>query len=84
MSVAQLPQAIDGGDLLASYLSEQQSLTAVERFAQMHGEVTEPLQARYYRDLLPLSKPQPGEQYAFEVDLDACSGCKGCVTACIV
>lgn len=82
MSVAQLPQAIDGGDLLASYLSEQQSLTAVERFAQMHGEVTEPLQARYYRDLLPLSKPQPGEQYAFEVDLDACSGCKGCVTAC--
>src|SRR5207302_2079666 len=23
-----------------------------------------------------------GEQYAFEVDLDRCSGCKSCVTAC--
>src|SRR5690606_22522304 len=26
--------------------------------------------------------PAPGQQYAFEVDLDACSGCKACVAAC--
>ena len=26
--------------------------------------------------------PGPGQQYAFEVDLDLCSGCKACVTAC--
>lgn len=41
-----------------------------------------PRQARYYRDLIPLSRPQPEEQYGFEVDLDACSGCKACVVAC--
>lgn len=32
--------------------------------------------------LIPLSQPGPGEQYAFEVDLDACTGCKACVVAC--
>src|SRR5205085_3191577 len=30
----------------------------------------------------PLAAPGPGEQYAFEVDLDACTGCKSCVVAC--
>jgi Fe-S-cluster-containing dehydrogenase component len=34
------------------------------------------------RALIPLREPHPGEQYAFEVDLDRCSGCKACVTAC--
>ena len=42
----------------------------------------EPAQARYYRDLMPVSAPAPGQQYAFEVDLDSCSGCKACVVAC--
>src|SRR5439155_23304394 len=37
---------------------------------------------KFYRTLLPARPPRPGEQYAFEVDLDACSGCKACVTAC--
>lgn len=32
--------------------------------------------------LIPLSAPGPNEQYAFEVDLDSCSGCKACVVAC--
>lgn len=41
-----------------------------------------PAQARYYRDLLPASPPRPGQQYAFEVNLDKCSGCKACVVAC--
>ena len=31
---------------------------------------------------LPLSEPGPGEQYAFDVSLDACSGCQACVIAC--
>ncbi|MBI3863667.1 MAG: dimethyl sulfoxide reductase anchor subunit [Planctomycetia bacterium] len=64
------------------YLAEQQELTAVERFAQAHAAAELPLQARYYSSLLPAAPPGPGEQYAFEVDLDACSGCKACVVAC--
>jgi formate dehydrogenase iron-sulfur subunit len=64
-------------------LEEQQRLTAVERFSQRHdrGSV-HPAQARYYRDLIPQTKPAPGQQYAFAVDLDACTGCKACVAAC--
>ena len=72
-------QSISLVDLL---LEEQASLTAVEKFAQQHERTEEPLQARYYRDLIPATPPAPGEQYAFRVDLDACTGCKACVTAC--
>jgi len=68
--------------LIDELLAEQGSLTAVERFAQKHERHALPAQARYYRDLIPLQKPRPGEQYAFAVDLDACTGCKACVSAC--
>jgi formate dehydrogenase iron-sulfur subunit len=74
--------------LVDALLAEQQSLTAVERFARLHeaGHAREQArghdQASFYKDLLPLSAPQAGQQYAFVVDLDACSGCKACVTAC--
>jgi formate dehydrogenase iron-sulfur subunit len=68
--------------LLDSLLADQQHLTAVSKFAQWHEGSHEPSQAAYYRELIPLSLPRAGEQYAFEVDLDACSGCKACVTAC--
>ncbi|HEX5656612.1 MAG TPA: DmsC/YnfH family molybdoenzyme membrane anchor subunit [Polyangiales bacterium] len=63
-------------------LEKQRSLTAVERFAKLHESPAEPLHAKFYRDLIPLEKPKPGEQYSFEVDLDACTGCKACVVAC--
>ena len=68
--------------LLDQFLREQQTLTAVERFAQRHEALEGPHEDRYYRDLLPTSPPSTGQQYAFEVDLDACTGCKACVTAC--
>ena len=68
--------------LVDRYLFEQQELTAVGRFAQRHEADELPLQARYYSALLPAAPPGPGQQYAFEVDLDACSGCKACVAAC--
>ena len=69
--------------LIDALLEEQRDLTAVERFAQWHdaSEKTA-LAGRSHRGLVPLSKPKPGEQYAFEVDLDRCSGCKSCVAAC--
>ena len=69
-------------NLIDELLAEQGSLTAVERFAQKHERNALPAQARYYRDLIPLEKPRAGEQYAFAVDLDACTGCKACVSAC--
>jgi formate dehydrogenase iron-sulfur subunit len=72
--------------LIEQLLAEQQTLPAVERFAAWHDEHARTCAAPpphvAYRSLIPLSAPGPGEQYAFEVDLDACSGCKACVTAC--
>src|SRR5689334_8346580 len=68
--------------LIDELLAEQQQLTAVERFARKHEDGALPAQARYYQDLIPLTKPQRGEQYAFAVDLDSCTGCKACVSAC--
>jgi formate dehydrogenase iron-sulfur subunit len=68
-------------DFLADLLRQQQELSAVERFAERHGAVAK-ADARAYRDLLPATPLKVGEQYSFEVDLDLCSGCKACVTAC--
>ncbi|WP_437608457.1 DmsC/YnfH family molybdoenzyme membrane anchor subunit [Sorangium sp. So ce834] len=69
-------------NLLQALLADQQKLTAVERFSRLHEEHALPAQSKYYRDLIPLERPKPGQQYAFEVDLDACTACKACVTAC--
>ncbi|HEX6765952.1 MAG TPA: DmsC/YnfH family molybdoenzyme membrane anchor subunit, partial [Polyangiaceae bacterium] len=68
--------------LVQKYLDEQAKLTAVERFSQRHDASALGPDSRYYRDLLPVERPGPGQQLAFQVDLDACSGCKACVTAC--
>jgi formate dehydrogenase iron-sulfur subunit len=68
--------------LIDELLEEQQSLTAVDRFTRTHEHSALPSQSRYYQDLIPLSKPERGEQYAFAVDLDLCTGCKACVSAC--
>lgn len=60
------------------YLAAQQDLRVVERFARtdVSGRTGR------WSELIPLSAPGPGEQYRFDVDLDACTGCKACVTAC--
>lgn len=75
-------KAVDGKSLLGQLLSDQQQLTAVEEFARQHDGGELPAQERYYKSLIPTSQPGPGQQFAFEVDLDRCSGCKACVTAC--
>ncbi len=71
----------DGSELIARLLEEQQAMTAVDVFSNAH-ENGLPAQAKYYKKLLPATPPGEGQQYAFEVDLDRCSGCKACVTAC--
>jgi len=63
-------------------LKEQGEMSAVERFSQKHESVDGHMQSSYYKDLIPIRKPSTGEQYAFEVDLDKCTGCKACVVAC--
>lgn len=68
--------------LIDELLGEQRDLTAVERFSRAHDSGALSPARQRHRDLIPLSAPRPGEQYAFDVDLDRCSGCKGCVTAC--
>lgn len=73
---------IDKQDLLAFLLQEQQQLTAVEQFAQKHENHDIPLQKKYYEDLIPTGLPGEGQQFAFKVELDRCTGCKACVAAC--
>jgi Fe-S-cluster-containing dehydrogenase component/DMSO reductase anchor subunit len=65
-------------------LKEQGTLqTPVGVFAVKHeADSIVPEQAQFYKQLIPLSKPGAGEQYAFKVDLDKCTGCKACVSAC--
>jgi formate dehydrogenase iron-sulfur subunit len=67
---------------LQRLLAEQQDLTAVERFSLHHDAAAPSHAADTYRALVPLQAPGAGQQYAFEVDLDLCTGCKACVTGC--
>lgn len=87
----------DGLPSLVAWLLDQQQqmavparagLSAVEQFACDQIEESAPrdvhpsLRQALYRRALPAAPPGPGQQYGFEVDLDRCSGCKACVTAC--
>ncbi|HEY0947574.1 MAG TPA: DmsC/YnfH family molybdoenzyme membrane anchor subunit [Opitutaceae bacterium] len=69
--------------LIDELLEKQRRLdTPVARFSDKHDRGATPALEPQYRDLIPLTAPKAGEQYAFEVDLDACTGCKACVAAC--
>ncbi len=80
-----IPQPIGierNATLLADALGEQQNLGAAESFALAHERGDIAAGAARYRGLMPAAPPHPGQQYAFEVDLDRCTGCKACVTGC--
>ncbi len=73
--------SLDG--FLAELLSDQQKLqTPVTRAATAHALQPSTWRAEKFRELIPLTAPSPGQQYAFEVDLDRCTGCKACVAGC--
>ena len=62
--------------------AQRRENTAVEAFAIAGLEQAPAHADGTYRTLMPATPPVPGTQYAFEVDLDACSGCGSCVAAC--
>ena len=67
--------------LVDKLLKEQATLqTPVARFSKSHDN--HELRTDLYKHLIPLEKPREGEQYAFQVELDKCTGCKACVVAC--
>jgi Fe-S-cluster-containing dehydrogenase component/DMSO reductase anchor subunit len=78
------PKRSDPAALIDQLLDEQQSLSAVEEFSRRyaHGKTEVHAECAQYQALLPATPPGPGQQYAFQVDLDRCSGCKACVVAC--
>lgn len=67
-------------------LRRQRSLsnlaTPVAEFAEASAQSGVSDLEPHYSRLIPLTSPGKGEQYAFEVDLDRCTGCKACVSAC--
>jgi hypothetical protein len=74
-------EATSGPSLLDLLLREQNDLTAVEQFAAWHDAPPQPNLSKYSA-LIPATQPAAGQQYAFQVDLESCSGCKACVVAC--
>jgi Fe-S-cluster-containing dehydrogenase component/DMSO reductase anchor subunit len=82
--ICDLERSISAGgsavSIIEAALREQQTLrTPVALFSDEYDSKS--VRDRFTH-LIPLSKPDPGEQYAFEVNLDACTGCKACVAAC--
>ena len=69
--------------LIDELLAEQGKLqTPAARFSTAHDSGSHSPLATRHSSLIPLSTPGPGEHYAFEVELDSCTGCKACVSAC--
>lgn len=77
------PKAGSLAGFLAELLAEQRVLdTPVSRFSKAHDSQAPGGAVARYSELIPLTQPNAGEQYAFEVDLDSCTGCKACVAGC--
>ncbi len=88
MCGARMSAAFDSGPdrtprLVELLLEEQRTLSAVDAFSTRHEAGDVSADGRVYEDRIPVGRtPGPGQQLAFRVDLDVCTGCKACVTAC--
>ena len=75
------PDLFPDENLIDKLLNEQASLqTPVAKFSQTFDSPTP--RSELFKHLIPLQKPRQGEQYAFQVELDKCTGCKACLVAC--
>ena len=68
--------------IIDEYSDKQALISAVEKFTLQHDMKQFNPGQKKYSELIPKKIPEQGQQYAFEVDLDKCTGCKACVTAC--
>ena len=79
--VSPSPDPFPDENLVDKLLREQSILqTPVARFSEEHDRGN--ARTDLFKHLIPLEKPHEGEQYAFQVKLDKCTGCKACVVAC--
>jgi formate dehydrogenase iron-sulfur subunit len=75
------PEPFSNDNLVDKLLREQSTLqTPVARFGKEYDRGAS--RTDLFKHLIPLEKPRDGEQYAFQVELDKCTGCKACVVAC--
>ena len=75
------PAPFPNENLVDKLLREQSTLqTPVARFSEEHDRGT--TRTDLFKHLIPFDRPREGEQYAFQVELDKCTGCKACVVAC--
>lgn len=81
MSAPSQPPLLDLVDELLAEQGRLQTPAARASHALDQSRIENP-RSKIFADLIPLTAPGPGEQYAFEVDLDSCSGCKACAVAC--
>ncbi len=75
-------QEQDLGSLLVRLLNAQAEPTLVDQLAQYQEEDPTREGGVYEASITALNSLGPGKQLAFRVDLDECTGCKACVTAC--